>query len=191
MKIYTRQGDRGETGLLGGLRVGKDDPVIRVCGALDETNSAIGLARSHGLPPEVDRELAQVQRDLFAIGAALAAAFLPEDRPRRRSRVRLAEGRTEVLEGWIDRWDRQLEPLQAFILPGGGLAGATLHWARAVCRRAESEWVGLERARQLLGTLDHERIYLNRLSDFLFVLARIVNRGENRSEMEWIPGQGG
>lgn len=195
MKIYTRGGDRGETGLFGGDRVRKDDPRVAAYGAVDELNAAIGLAlaledversgdreRSPGL---LDRgELETVQEDLFVVGARLAAAR-PQRAIRRGSIPELAAERATRLEEWIDRLDEELPALDAFVLPGGHPVGAQLHLARTVCRRAEREIVVLADGQPDLT----ERVlpYMNRLSDLLFVLARAVNRRADAAERRWVP----
>ncbi len=189
MKIYTRGGDGGETGLFGGDRVPKSDPRVRAYGAVDELNASVGLALA------LDREaeegpvlpgdrVAALQEDLFAVGARLAAAD-PDGAERRGLIPRLESGRIQDLEDWIDEMDAGLPQLDAFVLPGGTAAGAQLHVARTVCRRAEREVVALSREQTDL----RERIvpYLNRLSDLLFTLARWANRQHGRRERRWRP----
>lgn len=187
MKIYTRTGDDGETGLFAGGRVGKDDQRVDAYGEVDELNSAIGLVVS-ALEPAGARELVAklraVQNDLFTIGAMLATPE-PENPERRNPHVpRIADQRIELLERWIDEADAELEPLDHFILPGGSSAGAQLHLARTVCRRAERRVVALARTAKL----DHRVIiYLNRLSDLLFTFARLANHRDGVEEVEWAP----
>lgn len=189
MKIYTKSGDGGETGLFGGARVAKDDARVEANGAVDELNSVIGLARSLGNPrsaayepdPEIERHLGTAQERLFCVGAALATP------PQARGRGGLPPVEpawTEELEQTIDRWEAGLKPLTHFILPGGSTLGAALHHARAVCRRAERRVVALHH---------HEPVdpvvlsFLNRLGDFLFVAARLANHRENTVEPVWDP----
>lgn len=183
MKIYTKSGDKGETGLLGGVRVSKDHPAISVCGALDETNSWIGLVRSESLPTGMDEGLTRIQKDLFEIGGRVAGCLGSE--PHRMGKW---NSRTEALEEWIDQIQDELSLLSAFILPGGGRAGSMLHLARSVCRRAERELVAFIQSDLGPDLLD-ELIFLNRLGDLLFVLARWVNASEGNLETEWIAGQ--
>lgn len=183
MKIYTRGGDEGETGLFGGDRVSKTDPRVRAYGTVDELNAALGLALALDDGEALDRErVAEVQADLFAVGARLAAAR-PERAVERGSIPRLPESRVEELEAWIDELQAELPPLDAFILPGGRPAGAQLHVARTVCRRAERTLTPLLEAQPELGEVVFP--YLNRLSDLLFVLARAANHRAGAAERTW------
>lgn len=185
MKIYTRGGDRGETGLLGGDRVPKSDPRVEAYGSVDELNAGLGLALALDAEGTLDRdELTRVQEDLLAIGARLAAAN-PERALERGTIPALDPGRVEELERWIDRLDEELPALDAFVLPGGSPAGAQLHVARTVCRRAERAIVDLRGEDAELA----EKVipYVNRLSDLLFTLARSVNRGTATPEGRWRP----
>ncbi len=185
MKIYTRGGDRGETGLLGGDRVPKSDPRVEAYGSVDELNAALGLALARDAEGALDRdELTRVQEDLFAIGARLAAS--DPDRALERGTIpELDPTRVEELERWIDRLDEILPPLDAFVLPGGSPVGAQLHVARTVCRRAERAIV---RLREADSELDEGVIpYVNRLSDLLFTLARSVNHRAGTPEARWAP----
>src|SRR5205085_12081909 len=142
MKIYTRTGDSGETSLFGGTRVGKDDPRVAAYGDVDELHAYLGLARAHGADAEIDAELVKLQRDLFALGAQLAD---PTGQVGTRiSKAVLRDDDVERLERLIDALEAQLPPLKNFILAGGSPCGATLHVARAVCRRAERAMVALE-----------------------------------------------
>jgi len=187
MRIYTRTGDGGETHLFGGERVPKADPRVEAYGTVDELNSVLGLVRAN-LPadPELHRVLTAVQKALFAVGAELATAR-PED-PRLASHVpRVGAADVEALERFIDRMEADLEPLRTFVLPGGTEAGALLHVARAVCRRAERRVVAL--ARQAAVNPEVLR-YLNRLSDLLFVAARWVNHQAGVPESPWEPRGG-
>ena len=168
MKIYTRTGDLGETGLFGGPRVGKDMARIEALGTVDELNASLGVVRAEPLPDDVDRTLEQIQRQLLDLGAELAT---PE--PVKQGNRKIGREDVSALEAQIDGFQESLEPLHDFILPGGNRAAASLHLARTVCRRAERRLVTLIRhspddiSLALLA-------YLNRLSDLLFVLARLV-----------------
>lgn len=186
MKIYTRTGDRGETGLLGGHRVAKSHPAIEVCGDLDETNAAIGLAVATGIADELRAVLEPVQQDLFDVGSHVAAC-LGTQRPT----PALRADRVAELERLIDAHDAVLPPLTAFVLPGGSPAGAALHLARTVCRRAERGLVRLLEARPDAGRLADDLVYLNRLADLLFVLARHVNHAAGQPETRWLPEERG
>jgi cob(I)alamin adenosyltransferase len=180
-KIYTRTGDEGETGLFGGGRVPKDHPRVEAYGDIDELNSFIGLARSIESLQRIDEVLAPVQRDLFAIGALLATP----DRDKMReqlAKARLDAERIAQLERAIDEGEAELEPLKAFVLPGGTPKAAALHVARTVCRRAERRVVSLMQAGEIPGLV---AIYLNRLSDLLFVLARVATRRAGAGEVTW------
>ncbi|HEX7021329.1 MAG TPA: cob(I)yrinic acid a,c-diamide adenosyltransferase [Trueperaceae bacterium] len=179
MKIYTKTGDAGSTALYGGERVAKDATRVAAYGTVDEANAAIGLARAHLQDTQIDQDLAGVQSALFELGADLAT---PQDSRYRRNLTPIADTDVSGLEALIDSYSEELEPLQNFILPGGRPASAALQLARAVTRRAEREAVALGK---------HEPInpqvlaYLNRLSDLLFVLARIVNARAGVSEARW------
>ena len=179
MPLYTGVGDRGTTALFDGTTVPKDDARVAVYGDVDELNAVVGLARAAGLPDDLDEMVVAVQRDLFAIGARLA-----DPRSRIAARVTKAQlGADDVhrLEAWIDRVDGAVPPLRSFILPGGSSAGAALHQARAVCRRAERRIVGLG-----VEAVEPELLrYVNRLSDLLFALARAVNHRSGAAEIEW------
>ncbi len=180
MKIYTRTGDSGETGLFDGTRVSKAHPRVSAYGEVDELNAILGLARA-GRPP-LDAELAgmidQIQRDLFALGSRLAD---PAQRIAERvTKTAIGSGDVERLEGWIDKLEAELPPLRRFILAGGCPSGAALHVARTVCRRAERAVVGLGDA-----AAQDIVVYLNRLSDLLFVMARAANYRAGAPEKEW------
>jgi cob(I)alamin adenosyltransferase len=210
MKIYTRSGDKGETGLLGGVRVSKSHLVIETCGTIDETNCHIGCAiaslnensgdnewKSAGNNASLSSEtigdetvdnlskvLTRVQCLLFEVGSRVAAALASD------TKINLADlndSHVQQVEKWIDQFDDQLAPLQTFILPSGSQAGCQLHLARTVCRRAERRIVSLIEA----GTerdLSIDAIWLNRISDLLFVMARYTNRAADREETPWVPG---
>ena len=178
MKIYTKTGDTGETGLYGGIRVSKDSMRIEACGTVDELNACIGLVRSQSPDAEVDAILHRIQNELFDIGADLATL---ETHPKA-ANLRIPPTLTPELEKEIDRYEDQLPALKNFILPGGSACGATIHLARTVCRRAERCVVRLAETE----TANPEvRIYLNRLSDLLFVLARTVNHRSDEPEPLW------
>jgi cob(I)alamin adenosyltransferase len=180
MKIYTRTGDTGDTGLFGGTRVRKSDPRVAAYGEVDELNACLGVVRAQpGLDAEVGDLLARIQKDLFAIGARLADPT--EKIADRVTKAAVGDGDVQRLEGWIDRFEAELPPLRKFILPGGSAPGALLHLARTVCRRAERGIVGLGAA----GVDAHVVVYINRLSDLLFVLARALNHRAGQAETEW------
>jgi cob(I)alamin adenosyltransferase len=181
MNIYTRTGDRGETGLFGGGRVPKDDRRVEAYGDVDELNASLGLARAIELMPRVDEVLVPIQRDLFAIGALLATPD-PVKMREQLAKARLDEERVAQLEAAIDAGEAELEPLRAFILPGGTPKAAALHVARTVCRRAERRVVTLAHDVEIP---ELAVMYLNRLSDLLFVLARVANRRAGAGEVTW------
>ena len=184
MKIYTRTGDNGETGLLGGGRVTKNHLVIEVGGALDETNSCIGLARSFGLSQQLDQMLAVIQTDLFVLGSQVAACTNLSDRAAAMEYDRIA-----WLEKSIDSVNETLPPMDAFILPGGHMSAAQLHVTRAVCRRCERQLVALIGQPISKVQLQNVLIYLNRLSDLLFVMARATNQAHNVEDIKWLPNK--
>jgi cob(I)alamin adenosyltransferase len=180
MKIYTRSGDEGDTGLFGGGRVPKDHPRVVAYGDVDELNSALGLVRA--TPPALfDDLLASVQRDLFAMGGQLATPD-PERVARALEKAALSEDRVGELERAIDAADAELAPLTAFVLPGGSPKAATLHVARTVCRRAERSVVRLARDAEVHPVVV---VYLNRLSDLLFTLARLTNHRAGIPDVAW------
>jgi cob(I)alamin adenosyltransferase len=179
LKIYTKAGDNGTTGLLGPGRYAKDEPRIEAYGTVDELNAAVGVARAAGPDAGADAMLARVQNDLFIVGSALADPN-PEGQFHHKVRLDLATN----LEEWIDSLESGLEPLTQFILPGGTPAAAMLHLARTICRRAERLVVHL--GRQPTEAVPIEiGVYLNRLSDFLFVLARAVNKRAGVADAPW------
>jgi cob(I)alamin adenosyltransferase len=177
MKIYTKTGDRGETGLFGGPRVRKDADRIEAYGTVDELNAALGLARSDGLPRETDELLERVQNELFSLGAELAS---PD--PQRSGTALIGPAQVAELEQAIDQNELPLEPLQEFILPGGVRGAGCLHLARTICRRAERRLVTLAAAEPVSAHLVE---YLNRLGDLLFVLARVVNLRSGLADVRW------
>lgn len=183
MKIYTRTGDAGTTGLFGGERVDKDSVRVEACGAVDELNAALGVAR-RTLGPDlaaVRDHLESIQHDLFALGAELATMTGHEGRL---SSPRVGSPDITRLEGWIDEFELSLPELKHFILPGGSEGGALLHEARTTCRRAERRVVTAGREAPVRSELV---VYLNRLSDLLFVLARYVNQRTGVAETIWNP----
>lgn len=185
MKIYTRTGDEGETGLFDGTRVPKSDARVAAYGDVDELNAWLGFVRAGTADPGLAAMLEQIQRDLFAIGARLA-----DPRHRIAERVTKASGISPDdvarLERWIDTLDAELPPLRRFVLAGGSSTGAALHVARTVCRRAERAIVALGGP-----TAPGERVdpavltYVNRLSDLLFVMGRVANMRSGSPEIEW------
>jgi cob(I)alamin adenosyltransferase len=179
VKIYTRAGDTGDTALFDGTRVRKSDARVDAYGHVDELNATVGLARASCADAAIAARLEQLQRDLFALGARLAD---PGTRIAGRvTKVALGPDDIARLEAWIDEADAELPPLRKFVLPGGTLAGATLHVARTICRRAERHIVQL-------GDEGLEPVvlaYVNRLSDLLFVLARLVNARAGVADVEW------
>jgi len=182
MKIYTKTGDAGQTGLFGGPRVAKDDPRIEAYGAVDELNAAIGVARAESLPAEIDSLLARVQNELFDLGAELATP-----NPAAHGMAVLGPMHFAALEQAIDRFEATLPPLKEFILPGGSRGAAALHLARTICRRAERRLVTLVQnsAEPVSGNLV---VYLNRLGDLLFVLTRAANAAAGVADVPWRKG---
>ena len=180
MKIYTKTGDRGDTTLFGGQRVPKDALRIEAYGTIDELNSILGIVRSDNRDPEIERILMQIQNQLFDLGADLATPRSVEQKTIKRIEAR----DSQPLEKMIDALEANLKPLKTFILPGGSSVAARLHFARTICRRAERAVVRLSRNEDIG---DGITIYLNRLSDLLFVLARHANYVANVPEMKWKP----
>ena len=180
-KIYTKTGDDGRTGLFGGGRLEKDHARVEAYGDVDELNAVIGAARAVEMMPRVDEILAPVQRDLFAIGALLATPQ-PQKHREQLEKARLSDTRIAQLEQAIDDGEEELEPLKAFILPGGTPKASALHVARTVCRRAERSIIRLQRTDEVPQVVI---VYLNRLSDLLFVLARVANRRAGAGEVTW------
>lgn len=171
-KIYTRTGDGGTTGLGDGTRVPKDSPRVATYGTVDELNSNIGVVLASEVPDEVREILTQVQHDLFDLGGELCIPGM----------VLVHAANVERLEQAIDHFNASLPPLKEFILPGGGMAAAHCHVARTVCRRAERHAVALARE----ASVRHEAVqYLNRLSDLLFVLCRVLARASGHGEVLW------
>ena len=167
--VTTRSGDDGTTGLAGGARLSKDDPRVEALGAVDELNCQLGLLLALAADMEACRRVEEVQQDLFDLGAIIAQGKLDWK----------GEEKSAQLERWIEELNAALPPLEEFVLPGGGVEAAQCHVARAVCRRAERRVVALD---DLPGTA---RVYLNRLSDLLFVLARTLARERGEPERSW------
>ena len=179
MKIYTKTGDGGETSLFDNSRVSKADPRVDAYGEVDEVNACLGAALAAGVDSDIAAVLTTIQKDLFAVGARLAD---PSSRIAERvTKAAVTTQQIELLEATIDRLEGELTPLRRFILPGGSPAGALLHLARTVSRRAERRVVGLGADSVDPGVI----VYLNRLSDLLFVMARAVNHRAAIPETEW------
>jgi cob(I)alamin adenosyltransferase len=182
MKIYTKTGDTGMTGLYGGGRVSKSAPRISAYGDIDELNALLGLAAAQSDQDPVKKTLKEIQSTLFVVGAQLAS---PKADPKIE---RITNAQIEFLERQIDVITETLPPLKTFILPGGGVTASTLHLARTVCRRAERSIV-------YLTTVEGEDVdrwlitYVNRLSDFLFTLARLANQLEKIADIPWVPSK--
>lgn len=181
-KIYTKTGDDGQTGLFGGGRVAKDNARVEAYGDVDELNAFIGQARSAVMMPRIDEVLAPIQRDLFSIGALLATPH-PEKHKEQLEKARITDKRIGQLEQAIDDAEEELEPLKAFIMPGGTAKAAALHVARTVCRRAERKIIALQHTGESVPQV--VIVYLNRLSDLLFVLARVANKRAGAGEVTW------
>jgi len=181
LKVYTRRGDRGETDLFGGPRVAKDDLRVEAYGAVDELNAVVGRAAAASAHEDLRSVLSEVQSLLFDLGGTLAT---PDAAQRAKSRVPSVEQRDiDAAESYIDGFERELEPLRRFVLPGGSAAAAEFHVARTVCRRAERRCVALHRE----DPVDEIALgYLNRLSDLLFVMARVENRRAGIGDVEWV-----
>lgn len=182
MKIYTRTGDKGETGLIGGRRVSKADPRIVAYGAVDELNSSIGLAIAFLRPKEQFSDLVDilvhVQNDLFVVGSDLADPSFPKPGKTPRTGEKMAS----ALEPAIDRFESELEPITFFILPGGSIEASFLHQARGIARRAETAVVSLSKSQTVNLAIV---VYLNRLSDLIFVAARLANRRLGVPDLAW------
>lgn len=177
MKAYSGTGDKGETSLYGGTRVGKENPRVEAYGAIDELNSQVGVARSLIKERKMGQILKDIQEDLFVLGGDLANELVKPTIPR------IGTAQLKRLEATTDDLNSELPALHRFILPGGTLAGAELHVARAVCRRAERRIVALSKTESINPDVVP---YINRLSSLLFVLARKMNMKERISEEEWV-----
>lgn len=184
-KIYTRTGDKGDTGLAGGVRVGKDCERIEAYGTVDELNSVVGIVRAFlknmetPFVKETDVRLYKMQNILFVVGADLATAPGKEYKT---GRLVVQAKQVTELEQWMDEWQADLKPLPEFILPGGGKTASFLHQARTVCRRAERAVIRLSRKEEVRPEVIH---YLNRLGDAFFVLARWVAQQSGEAETMW------
>ena len=182
MKIYTRTGDAGSTGLFGGPRVSKDDHRIEAYGTVDELNAVLGTVRSLGPGEKVDAQICQIQHELFSLGAELATT----DPDAHQTRL-IGDGHVARLESWIDEHEQSLTPLKNFILPAGAAAATQLHVARAVCRRAERRVVTLGRISEEVSS--QSVVYLNRLSDLLFVMTRVIQKESGVEDVAWVRPQ--
>lgn len=180
MKIYTKTGDAGQTSLFGGGRVSKSAARIEAYGTVDELNSTLGMVRAFGISPLSDQRLEHIQNDLFVLGADLATPLDAKVAIRRIDNEHISP-----LEAWIDEMEAQLEPLRYFILPGGNPATATMHLARTICRRAERRTIAAREAGEAPDISDFCMIYLNRISDLLFVMARYENMQAGNPESKW------
>lgn len=181
MKIYTKTGDAGDTGLFGGGRVRKDHPRVQAYGSVDELNASLGMARALDPLPRIDDLLLDIQRDLFSLGALLATPD-PDKVREYLEKASIGDARIAELERAIDAGEAELEPLRAFILPGGTVKAAALHLSRTVCRRAERDVLSMSRSETIPPLVI---IYLNRLSDLLFVLARVAATRGGAAEVQW------
>ena len=185
-RIYTRGGDQGETTLGDMSRVAKTHPLIAAYGTSDELNAQLGLVLAggvaSGLPAALVEPLVRIQNELFDLGADLAVPFTPENE----GRLRVAQAQVDALEALCDQWNEGLPELKSFVLPGGCEAAARLHVARTVCRRAEREAISAAAAGEPVHAL--VIVYLNRLSDLLFILARAANAAAGVDEPLWRPG---
>jgi cob(I)alamin adenosyltransferase len=179
LRIYTKTGDDGTTALFGGTRVSKDALRIQAYGTIDELNAVIGIVLTGNLKDELRAELGRLSRDLFSLGSDLATPLEP---PPKYPIPRITVDDVARLEGWIDAHDDVLAPLKNFILPGGSFEAAHLHLARTVCRRAERLIVTLD-GNENIG--EHVRPFVNRLSDYLFTVARRANHDLGVSDVEW------
>lgn len=176
VKIYTKTGDDGTTGLIGGKRMKKTDPRIIAYGTVDEINSTIGIVLSSALDPDVNEILTKIQNDLFVVGADLANPDL------KNSDNRVTNYMVEYLENQIDRLELELPPITFFILPGGSQLASQVHLARSVCRRAEINILEIAEKEQINNIC---QIYINRLSDLLFVIARTINKRKKIKDVAW------
>jgi cob(I)alamin adenosyltransferase len=181
MRIYTKTGDTGQTGLVGGTRVGKDDLRVDCYGTVDELNACLGVAVAEGLSSDVATLTGEIQKALFTLGSELATT--PENIASLKG-LNIDQNDIQTLEAAIDRYTVELPELQNFILPGGRKTAALLHHARTVCRRAERRVVALNRVSPVSAAL---WIYLNRLGDLLFVLARVENHRNEVTDIPWVP----
>lgn len=186
MKIYTKTGDKGQTALYGGTRVSKSSARVEAYGTIDELNAFVGAAKAEISAPEIQAQLKKIQFDLFTLGSESATPadklFLANGKSR--LALQLSEKEITDLENWMDAYETHLAPLQYFILPAGGRAATALHICRTVCRRAERHLVLLNESEEVRAELLK---YLNRLSDYFFVLARFVSKDSGEAEEYWNP----
>ena len=178
MKIYTKTGDKGETGLQGGKRVSKSNDRIRAYGSVDEINSILGLALSHKIDSDIEKLLQKIQNDLFVLGSDLSNPDLND------KQNRISKAMIEKLEKTVDEYENELSPLSNFILPGGSHTASLVHLARTITRRAECNVVSLSEQEKIN---DYSQMYLNRLSDLLFVIARVLNKRSKTPDIIWNP----
>ncbi len=178
MKIYTKKGDRGQTSLFGGGPIPKNDERIEAYGSIDELNSVVGCAVAEMKSGELRQILIDLQKQLFVVGSELASAHPSSEK----TKGFIQKKHIQNLENQIDAWEKELKPLTQFILPGGAQAAAWLHLARTVCRRAERRTVALSHRSEVRPEI---LAYLNRLSDWFFVLARLINRRAGVEDVVW------
>jgi len=178
MKIYTKTGDDGNTGLQGNLRISKSHPRIISYGTVDEANAALGVVLTNSLDDDINKILTEIQNDLFLVGADLSNPNLND------MKNRMPLDKIEKLEQHIDHFESELPPLTNFILPGGDIAAAQLHYVRTVVRRAETLVVKLSEKDEINANCIK---YLNRLSDLFFVIGRLINKRKNNSDIPWKP----
>ncbi|HXU96010.1 MAG TPA: cob(I)yrinic acid a,c-diamide adenosyltransferase [Candidatus Nitrosotalea sp.] len=176
MKIYTKTGDDGTTGLIGNIRIKKSNPRIAAYGAVDELNAALGIILSFKLGKDINNLLTKIQNDLFVVGADLANPNL------KNTSNRVTSAMVSILETEIDKLEGKLPQITFFILPGGDLIASHVHLARAICRRAETDIVKLSESEKIN---NESLIYINRLSDLLFVIARTINKRKKISDVAW------
>ncbi len=178
MKIYTKTGDEGDTGLQGGKRIPKSSERIRAYGSVDEVNSVLGLVLSHKIDQDVEELLKKIQNELFVLGSDLSNPDMDD------KQNRISKNMIEELEKKIDEYEKELPPLSNFILPGGTDSASLVHLARTVTRRAETNVVSLSKTEKINNEC---QVYLNRLSDLLFVITRILNKRSKTPDIIWEP----
>ena len=188
-KIYTKTGDLGETGLIGGKRIFKDDVLLEAYGTVDELNAILGVVRSEGPDKRIDQWLNRIQAELFEVGADLASPFPDETTDKTPDKTndkikRIGKEKAAQLEKEIDLVEKELEPLKSFVLPGGSKSSVFLHLARTVCRRAERRIAILMKKDEVNPEI---LTYMNRLSDWLFVMARYINKKAQIPDVPWRP----
>lgn len=187
MKLYTKQGDKGQTQLFGGQRVSKDDLRVEAYGTVDELNAVVGLCASICTEPELREMLTAIQNRLFEVGADLATPRAGESSPASANVPTIGAEQIAQAEQWIDRLCSQVAPMRYFVLPGGTELSARLHQARTVCRRAERRVVSLSKVASISDALV---VYLNRLSDLFFAMARRANAAAGVEDVPWVPRTG-